>query len=517
MLTRNIHPIASAAAGSNRIGWEITTGVVALLISGLVFLPLRHLVKRAKLLNAYLVFAVAVSLYLAVALIDPLRMQNAQDPFTWWLNRVVVGALLFVAVRVVDRLLVIPMFTRGGTAAVPRFMHQLILIVLSIFVVLMYGKTAFGWPINDFLTGGAVISIVLGLALQESLGNLFSGLVLQAAPPFVLGDFIQAGSLEGRVVDMTWRAVTLHTLDDNYVVIPNGTIAKQEIVNLNAPTSVTARLVKIGLEYSLPPCDAVQVLQRAAMETNGVQATPPPTVVMLDYADSAIVYGIKFWIAEPQRHLRVEHEVRLHAWYRLKEKGYGIPFPVRTVEIVNTREKESRAKDETVRDRQELFARIGLFEPLTPGQHRLLAEGASDVQLAPGQTLFNQDDAGESMYVIQSGKVEILVKRATGGSSVLATLGVGEVIGEMSALTGQPRSATAKAATPLSLVEIGKRDLQQLIDSDPSVLEKVSALIARRNIERDEHLKDPSHNAVVEKVNAQQQSLLARMAVFFRK
>ena len=121
--------------------------------------------------------------------------------------------------------------------------------------------------------------------------------------------------------------------------LPNGQIAKQEIINYNAPDSTTARFVKIGLEYDLPPCDAMEALKSAAVETVGVKATPPPIVVMLDFAESAILYGIKFWISEPQRHLKVEHEVRLHAWYRLKQKGYAIPFPTRVVEHITQPER----------------------------------------------------------------------------------------------------------------------------------------------------------------------------------
>lgn len=509
--------LALALLSSARLGWETATAAALACIGLLAFVPARHLIKRARLLPAYLVFTIAASIYLAVAVVDPARLKDPADTVTWWLNRAVVGAMLYVLVRVFDRLLVVPMFTRGGTAQVPRFIHQLILIVVSIFVILMYGKVAFGWPITDFLTGGAVVSIVIGLALQESLGNLFSGLMLQAAPPFVLGDFIQAGGLEGRVVDMTWRAVTLHTLDDNYVVIPNGSIAKQEIVNYHAPTSTTARMVKIGLDYDLPPCDAVAVLQRAALETNGVQATPPPTIVMLEFADSSIIYGIKFWITEPQRHLRVEHEVRMHAWYRIREKGYNIPFPVRTVEVVNHHAKKTRERASDIAMHEESFIRIPLLEPLSPAQKRMLAEGASDVQLAPGQVLFEQDDAGDSLFVIRKGKADVLVRGAGGGTSLLATLHEGDVIGEMSALTGQPRTATIRAATSLSMVQIDKRDFKRLIDSDPSVLEKISTLIARRNLEREQHLQGQAASAPeAQAITVQQQSLLDRMIRFFR-
>ena len=106
-------------------------------------------------------------------------------------------------------LLIVPMLTRRGTVRMPRFFHQIVNIVLALFAILIFGSVAFGWDIDRFLAGSAVASIVLGLALQESLGNFFSGLVMQAAPPFALGDWIICGDHEGRVVDMTWRALVM--------------------------------------------------------------------------------------------------------------------------------------------------------------------------------------------------------------------------------------------------------------------------------------------------------------------
>jgi CRP-like cAMP-binding protein len=319
-------------------------------------------------------------------------------------------------------------------------------------------------------------------------------------------------------VDMTWRAVTLHTTDDNYVVIPNGSIAKQEIINFHAPTEATARMVKIGLESDLPPCDAMEVLTKAAKETAGVEEKPPIEVRVLDFADSSILYGIKFWITEPQRHLHIEHEVRKHVWYRLKERGYTIPSPIRMVEHVSLHRKLRHQRDGEIASRQETISRIPLLAPLSSDQHRKLAEGAKILQLAPGQVLFTQNDPGESLYIIRRGKAEILIDTATGSRSLVATLAAGEVIGEMSALTGQPRSATVRAATPLSLVEIGKRDLQQLIDADSTMLGKISELIARRTTERDAHRKHVETATVnAEAVQTQQQSLLGRMMAFFQK
>ena len=105
-------------------------------------------------------------------------------------------------------------------------------------------------------------------------------------------------------------AVTIHTPEDNYVIMPNGTIATEQIVNYHAPTRVTARTVGVGLEYDLPPGEAVAVLKAAALETTGVAASPEPYVYLDEFADSSINYIVKFWISEPSLHKKIEHHVR---------------------------------------------------------------------------------------------------------------------------------------------------------------------------------------------------------------
>jgi small-conductance mechanosensitive channel/CRP-like cAMP-binding protein len=405
--------------------------------------------------------------------------------------------------------------TRGGRVPLTKFVHQIANIVLALFAILIFGSLAFGWDIDKFLAGSAVVSIVLGLALQETLGNFFSGLVMQASPPFNVGDWIVVDKHEGRVVDMTWRAVTLHTDEDNFVSIPNATVAKAEITNFHAPSIATARNVNVGLEYDLPPLDAIAVLEKAAMETEGVQADPAPEVQLKDFADSAVVYEVKMWIINPARHEDVENAFRLNAWYRLKEKGYGIPFPMRTVEHINIDRKNAHATHAAIERRVRCFNGVPFLQPLSEEQKRRLAARADDIGLAPGQTLFRQDDSGDSFFVISKGTVDVLTKIDAGGERRIATLGVGNFFGEMSALTGQPRTATIRAASPFWGIQIDKGDLMELFDSDPSMMEKMSVIVAQRNAEREALTRGPAAAPAPETAVTHQRSLLARMKRFF--
>jgi small-conductance mechanosensitive channel/CRP-like cAMP-binding protein len=434
----------------------------------------------------------------------------------YWINRAMAAVMVYVLLRLVDRLAVVPMLTRGGRQRLTRFVHQMVNIVLAIFAILIYGSKAFQWDISTFLAGSAVVSIVLGLALQETLGNFFSGLVMQASPPFQVGDWIVIDKHEGKVVDMTWRAVTLHTDDDNFVSLPNATVAKAEITNFHAPSIATARNVNIGLEYDLPPLDAIAVLEKAALETEGVEKSPAPEVQLKDFKDSAIEYEVKFWISNPAKHEDAENAFRLNAWYRLKEKGYGIPYPMRTVEHVNLDRKNSRTALAAIERRARVFDSVPLLAPLSGEQKRRLASSANDVALAPGQVLFRQDDSGDSFYIVWKGTVDVLTRGEAGDERKVATLGVGDFFGEMSALTGQPRTATIRAATAFWGVQIEKADLMELFANDPSMMEKMSAVVAKRNAEREALRKGPGTERAVQAAVAEQGSILARMKRFFR-
>jgi small-conductance mechanosensitive channel/CRP-like cAMP-binding protein len=492
---------------------------VALLLGLLLLVLFRRWVVRFKLTNAMIVGLCTTACFVGVyayAYRYPLWSPKSSDPVVYWIDRVAAALMTFVLLRFVDRLVLVPILTRGGRVPLTRFVHQISNIVLAIFAVLIFGSKAFEWDITTFLAGSAVVSIVLGLALQETLGNFFSGLVMQASPPFQVGDWIVIDKHEGRVVDMTWRAVTLHTDDDNFVSLPNATVSKAEITNYHAPSIATARNVDIGLEYDLPPLDAIEVLSRAAAETEGVQSNPPPEVQLKNFADSAVVYEVKFWITNPAKHEDVENAFRLNAWYRLKEKGYGIPYPMRTVEHVNLERKSAKSQLAAIERRAKVFDAVPLLAPLSGEQKRRLAASANDVALAPGQVLFRQDDSGDSFYIIWKGSVDVMRSIEGGGEKKLATLGVGDFFGEMSALTGQPRTATIRAATPFWGVQIEKADLMELFHADPSIMEKMSEVVAKRNAEREALIQGAMAAPVAEAAVTQQRSILARMKRFFR-
>lgn len=517
----------SAEAGFDWAKWQLSAGDVVhgaavfggiLIVGALALFLARPLLKRHRLLWASVAGVAAVGFLGGMLALNHKQMLDRADPVAFWVSRIFSAVMIFVVLRFIDRAIIVPLLTRGGRISLPRFIHQIINIVLALFAILIFGSLAFGWDIDKFLAGSAVVSIVLGLALQESLGNFFSGLVMQASPPFSIGHRISCANYEGDVVDMTWRAVTLHTDDDNYVILPNATVAKSEIVNYNVPSRATAKFVKVGLEYDLPPAEAMAVLKAAALETPGVIGNPEPVIFLLEFADSAIVYQVKFWMEDAGKKEIIEHTLRTHIWYRLREKNFNIPFPIRTVEHSSHAAKNRAIQEEARSRRISAIEQVPLLAVLSPEQKRTLADSASETYLAAGQVLFRQGDAGDSFYIIFKGQVEVLVTPEAGGAErVVATLNPGDFFGEMSALTGQPRTATIRAAGgALACVEIEKRDLLAIFEADPGIMEKISEVVARRDAQREAIRQHPGSQPASEAVVQEQRTLLGRMMRFFR-
>jgi small-conductance mechanosensitive channel/CRP-like cAMP-binding protein len=477
----------------------------------------RGVLQKYKLQRSTALGAVAAIAYFTILAAHPLLMTTANDIIAVTIHKLFVAILVLVGIRYVDRLLVIPLLTRLAGGPPSRFIHQIILSVISIFAAAGYCSWAFGIEVGSLVAGSAVISIVIGLALQETLGNFFSGMVLQASVPFQAGDWIQIGTVEGKVVEMTWRAVTLITNAGNYVLMPNSSVAKEQIINYHCPTLAMAANVAVGVDYAVPPNDAKRVLIQAAKDTPGVLADPAPSVALASFDDSSISYKVYFWIDQPPKHGAIEQAVRVNIWYRLNQAGYGIPFPIRTVEYTNLDRKQAAAKQSAHGSRVEVVKRSPLFSEMAPELQEKLAAETRGYDMAAGQVFYRQGEAGSSLFILEKGSVEITWK-AEGADAKevhIADFEAPAVFGEVSAMTGQPRAATYRAKTETRVIEVDRNHLQGLFSQDPKLAEHISQLVAERQTQRDELLKKAGASHAGPNPQAQDQTVLDRMKRLF--
>lgn len=190
-----------------------------------------------------------------------------------------------------------------------------------------------GFDLGPLLATSAVTSLVLGLALQPILGNFFSGLVISFERPFRINDWIQLGSTEGRVVDITWRTTHLRTRDNDNLIVPNSQIASQELVNFYYPHPLHMERLNVRVHHRTPPYRATDALLEAARAVEGVLDKPSPEVFLLEFDESAIIYELRVWMQDIAERPRLESELRRRIWEVFRRRGVTMPYPIRTLEI----------------------------------------------------------------------------------------------------------------------------------------------------------------------------------------
>ena len=183
---------------------------------------------------------------------------------------------------------------------------------------------------EQLLTTSAVGAVVVGFALQDTLGNLFSGLAIQIEKPFRVGHWVAVGGREGQVQEITWRATKLRTIAGQFLIVPNGVISKEAILNYSEPTLPTRLEIDIGASYDAPPNAVKSAIREALSNAPLVMSSPAPEILIHDFGASAVVYRVMFWIADYAVHLEARDQVRSNLWYTLRRHAIEIPYPSRS-------------------------------------------------------------------------------------------------------------------------------------------------------------------------------------------
>jgi small-conductance mechanosensitive channel/CRP-like cAMP-binding protein len=326
----------------------------------------------------------------------------------------------------------------------------------------------------------AVGAVVVGFALQDTLGNLFAGLAIQVEKPFRLGHWVTAGGVDGRVIEITWRATKIRTKAGNVVVVPNSVLARDIITNYSEPSAATRIELMVGTSYDDAPNDVRDAILEAIRDEPLLAPDQPPDVLVDDFAAYSINYRVRIWITDFGLDQLVRDRVRTRMYYIFRRRGISIPFPIQVY-------MRKEAPPPVFGDEQTLQALRGveIFESLGDEEQAALVLAARRETYAAGEPIVRQGEPGASMFVVVRGNAVVTVDGAAGP---LAELGTGAVFGEMSLLTGEPRVATvAAAAGDCDLLEITVEAFRSVVLANPAVVDRISTAVATRRAELDAH------------------------------
>jgi small-conductance mechanosensitive channel len=372
----------------------------------------------------------------------------------------------------------------------------MLLLFMSVAIIVMVQDVKID-PL-PLLASSAAIGVVLGFALQETLGNVFSGLTLQVGKPFAPGDWVRINNFVGRVQGISWRSTAVITNANERLVIPNSSIAKDIVVNYSNGGAV-ADEITIGLSYDAPPNYVREVITETLRGVPGILQNPPPTVFTWDYSDHSIRYRVRYWMTDYAEAEHVHDTVNTALWYALRRNSIEIPYPIRT--LISGRESGvSRGVAEFEREIVNELRQVDFLRDLRDEELQLLLPGVSLLKFGAGETIVRQGDTGNSLYIIRAGEVEVVASDNGAREVPIRPLGRPAFFGEMALMTGEPRTATVRARSDAELLELTREGFAELFKSHPETAAKMGEIIALRMSERGEllaaaHLRDhsPSH------------------------
>lgn len=512
-------PFAAVVLASFAASVVLQKGI-SFLARGAGALTLRgRIVRESRWPFSLLVGAVLARWAYATFAAVPLPSESgAADPFGQGLEFALFFFFFVLVVRFSDVAVFDYFLERVQSVRVPSLLRDPIRYLLYAVVFLVLLAAEYGTDLTGVLTLSAAASFVLGFALQDTLGNFFSGLSIYFEKSFEIGDWIGVGPNVGEVTETTWRAVKMRTTRGDYVVVPNSAIAKTELVNFSKPSPLHARHLSVGVDYATPPGRAIEALLRAASGAQGVLASPPPKVRLTAFGDSSIVYEMKVWIDRFADHRDIEADVMRRVWYELKREGIGIPFPIRTVRIERQRDE---GRDAEIAKASERLASIDFLAALAESERRALAERLTLETYAAGETVVRQGEPGDSLFLVWSGDAAVRISDASGESREVARLRPGESFGEMSLLTGAARGATVVAVCDLVVARIGREAFGSILAANPGVMERISRVVAERLARNQAFLDEvrreaPARRGGGDPVAEAAQWILARVKRLFR-
>lgn len=373
----------------------------------------------------------------------------------------------------------------GQPGGVPRLALQLLSTLIYTSFLVFSIRLVFDESVGTVLAASGIVGLAVGFALRGLLSDIFSGIALHLDASFEVGNWIDVTvrglQISGRVVDIQWRTVVIADRMENHVAVPNGEFAQAIIVNRSRPSIATEYGAPIAIQSRYDRARVIQVLDNAlsrAVRDGVLLPSPPPKANVTGVDGGMILYRLVYCLnpsaVSPSRALSTTLG---HAVDFLKAAGIRLNS-AREAEVLRPRQPGSERYTE-LDTRLRVLADVPMLAVLSQDELRGLADRSSLHMLSDGSPVIRKGESGDSMFVVAEGRLSVLADSEDGPREV-AVLWPGECAGEMSLLTGEPRSATVVTCGTTCLLEVPKRALLPILQANPMVAERIAAAIGQR-------------------------------------
>jgi small-conductance mechanosensitive channel/CRP-like cAMP-binding protein len=432
---------------------------------------------------------------------------------------VALGFELLCLVALATKLLFHIALPRLGVT-IPRILADIVTAVGVAVALIIVGQRA-GFSVAGLITTSAVLTAVIGFALQDTLGNIMGGLALQLDNSVRVGDWITLGPGQpsGRVTEIRWRYTAIETRTWDTIIIPNGVLTKSQVTVIGRRThepSQQRRQIEFFVDFRTPPTEVIHVVERALQGSAipNVADTPPPQVLFYGVKESTAQYLVRFWIKDIAIDDPPESDVRVRVWFATRRAGIPLAIPASAVFLTTESDERTRRKGEEERaDRMSALRGVDLFRSLPETTARTLAEEMNAMPFCNGEAITNEGAREDDLYILVSGTAAVRIGKDAEQREV-ARLAAGAFFGEMSLMTGETRTATVVALEDVVCYRIGKPTFERILHERPEIAEQIAELLADRK-EALTAAKDEREDLRRRRLDTAKRDLLGRIRGFF--
>ncbi|MER8571352.1 mechanosensitive ion channel family protein [Mesorhizobium sp. M1409] len=457
----------------------VQTGVLATLGALVTRILLRNR-PTLRLVGQLAFFLVLTALLLYHGIIpyevDPADISKVQRVFTgivkviWWVNAA------WSLIGVVRVFLILDHQPREG-----RLLQDLVVGIIYVTAVLSIIAYVFNAPVGTLIATSGAVAIVLGLALQNTLGDVFSGVALNLAKPYGIGDWlVLSDGIEGKVAETNWRATHLLTGANDLVVVPNSDLAKARLTNLSSPERSHGVTLTVRFRPTTAPSTMADVMHSVLLSSNSILTRPEPSVQILSLDGGAAELELAFRVADRALAGKAKSEVFDLIFRHAKAAGLTLAAPM---EAVGSAFPESNGVEVPFgfhTTPRRLLDAIPLFAPLTEDEKEALASTMTRRTFRKGEALAKQGEVLKSLMIVRSGVVA--VNRREGAREMeLERLAPGDCFGEGGLLTEAGELGGIKALTFVVVYEITQEGLAPLMRDRPAIADELALLLSKRN------------------------------------
>jgi small-conductance mechanosensitive channel len=365
----------------------------------------------------------------------------------------------------------------------------------------------FGWPLQGLLATSGIIAIVLGLALQSTLSDVFSGISLTIEKPYQLGDdILLEGGIEGQVIEVNWRSTHLRNGANDRVVIPNSAIAKMRIQNHSAGTKRYNGTLSVIVDSRNEMDVTMELLRQAAMTCQKILKQPPTSVTATDLKGDRVTYDISFNTATFNDAGEAKSQLISQIYKRARPVAAKQPeaesFPPAQAFI---------ASPLLFFPETETLDHLRFFDPLTPSERAGLSTTLARHHFQAGEKFLTQGEKNDAIHFIFMGVMQVTHQVTDGRILEINKLGPGDTFGQISLLTGTPSTVTFNAITSGLLLQLKAEDLKPIMEARPELAEELCHYVSQMQ----EFLAGFERTAL-RPIAAQQHDLIWRVKSFFR-